>query len=145
MIRLNSRWFDVLQTLGEIVKDCFAKSCFFIKIDENYHKFYFHRIEMSQIDTILNPVRDKLAPPKRFGVYLHNDDYTTMDFVVEILSEVFRLPEQQAVAIMLEVHHHGKGLCGTYTRDIAETKQQQVQNRATEAGFPLLCTVEELT
>lgn len=87
--------------------------------------------------------RHKIAPPKRYAVCLHNDDYTTMDFVVEILTDIFRLPENQAVAIMLQIHHEGKGVCGIYTRDIAETKQQQVLNRATEAQFPLLCTIEE--
>ncbi|SSY70932.1 ATP-dependent Clp protease adaptor ClpS [Alysiella crassa] len=93
----------------------------------------------------LAPVRDQIAPPKRYGVFLHNDDYTTMDFVVEILTDIFRQPEQRAIAIMLQIHHQGKGLCGEYSRDIAETKQQQVLNRASEAGFPLLCTVEELS
>lgn len=93
----------------------------------------------------LSPVRDQIAPPKRYGVFLHNDDYTTMDFVVEILTDIFRQPENQAVKIMLQIHHHGKGLCGEYNRDIAETKQQQVQQRASEAGFPLLCTVEEMS
>lgn len=93
----------------------------------------------------LSPVRDRIAPPKRYGVFLHNDDYTTMDFVVDILTDIFRQPENRAVAIMLQIHHQGKGLCGEYSRDIAETKQQQVLNRASEAGFPLLCTVEELS
>ena len=88
--------------------------------------------------------RPKLQPPKKYGVYLLNDDYTTMEFVVEILTEVFVLPHEKAVAVMLLVHHEGKGLCGVYTRDIAETKQQQVSKRALDAGFPLLCTVEEM-
>ncbi len=99
---------------------------------------------MTSLDTTLTPIRDQVAPPKRYGVYLYNDDYTTMDFVVEILTDIFRLPEKRAISIMLQIHHHGKGLCGEYNRDIAETKQQQVLNRASEAGFPLLCTIEEL-
>lgn len=89
-------------------------------------------------------VKEQTAPPKRFGVFLLNDDYTTMDFVVEILTDVFLLPEERAVAVMLEVHHQGKGLCGVYTRDIAQTKQQQVLTLAADAGHPLLCTVEEM-
>lgn len=89
--------------------------------------------------------RNKIVPPKRYAVFLLNDDYTTMDFVVAILMDVFSLPESQATTIMLQIHHQGKGLCGEYSRDIAETKQQQVLNRASEAGFPLLCTVEELS
>ncbi len=88
--------------------------------------------------------RPKLRPPKKYGVYLLNDDYTTMEFVVKILTEVFALPQEKAVAVMLLVHHEGKGLCGVYTRDIAETKQQQVSKRAQDAGFPLLCIVEEM-
>lgn len=95
-------------------------------------------------DTLLNENDWKTAPPKRYGVFLLNDDYTTMDFVVEVLSEVFMLGEEQAVAVMLLVHHEGKGLCGTYTRDIAQTKQLQVMQRAKAAGHPLQCTVEEI-
>lgn len=87
--------------------------------------------------------RNKIAPPKKYSVFLLNDDFTTMDFVVSILVEIFNLPENRAIAVMLDVHHHGKGLCGVYTRDIAETKQQQVLNRAAKAQFPLMCTVEE--
>lgn len=95
-----------------------------------------------QTDTVLNNLQTK--PPKRYGVFLLNDDYTTMDFVVEILTEIFMLGQDQAVAVMLLVHHEGKGLCGTYTRDIAQTKQQQVMQRAKAEGHPLQCTVEEI-
>ena len=87
--------------------------------------------------------KTQLAPPKKYGVFLLNDHYTPMDFVVEVLQDVFRLPEGRAVNVMLEVHHHGKGLCGVYTRDIAETKQQQVMWLAEAAGHPLMCTIEE--
>ncbi|MDO4434463.1 MAG: ATP-dependent Clp protease adapter ClpS [Alysiella sp.] len=86
----------------------------------------------------------KTTPPKRYGVFLLNDHYTPMDFVVAILQDIFMLPESQAVNLMLQVHHQGKGLCGTYTRDIAQTKQQQVMTWAAEEGHPLLCIVEEL-
>ena len=86
----------------------------------------------------------ELDEPRQYEVMLLNDDYTTMDFVVEVLSEVFMLGEEQAVAVMLLVHHEGKGLCGTYTRDIAQTKQLQVMQRAKAAGHPLQCTVEEI-
>ena len=89
--------------------------------------------------------KTRLAPPKKYGVFLLNDHYTPMDFVVEVLQDVFRLPEGRAVNVMLEVHHHGKGLCGVYTRDIAETKQQQVMLLAEEAGHPLMCTIEEVS
>lgn len=88
--------------------------------------------------------RASMEPPKKYGVYLLNDDYTTMDFVVEILCEVFALPQERAVAVMLLVHHEGKGLCGVYTRDIAETKQYQVMGRAKKEGCPLKCSIEEV-
>ncbi|MDO4641534.1 MAG: ATP-dependent Clp protease adapter ClpS [Neisseria sp.] len=83
-------------------------------------------------------------PPKKYGVYLLNDDYTSMDFVVAVLREVFALPHERAMAVMLLVHHEGKGLCGVYTRDIAYTKQHQVMERAKQEGFPLKCSVEEM-
>lgn len=86
----------------------------------------------------------KQPPPRKYGVFLLNDDYTTMEFVVEVLTEIFMLPQEQAVAVMLLVHHEGKGLCGAYTRDIAQTKQQQVLRRAEAEGHPLQCTVEEV-
>lgn len=96
----------------------------------------------SHTDTAQVPVRTR--PPKRYGVFLLNDHYTPMDFVVDILMDIFRLPEPQAEAVMLQIHHQGKGLCGSYTRDIAQTKQQQVMAEAAAAGHPLMCTVEEL-
>ena len=92
----------------------------------------------------LSSDRTAIQPPKRYGVFLLNDDYTTMEFVVEILTEIFMLEEQKAVAVMLLVHHEGKGLCGTYTRDIAQTKQQQVTARAKAEGHPLQCIIEEI-
>lgn len=97
-----------------------------------------------QIVQIKNIDKESLLPPKRYGVFLLNDDYTPMDFVVALLQEIFRLPEQQAEAVMLQVHHQGKGLCGIYQKDIAETKHQQVQNLAQQAGYPLLSKVEEV-
>ncbi|WP_274584885.1 ATP-dependent Clp protease adaptor ClpS [Neisseria leonii] len=87
----------------------------------------------------------RLAPPKRYGVFLLNDDYTTMDFVVQILMQVFGLPSGQAAAVMLLVHHEGRGLCGVYSRDVALTKKHQVASRAADAGFPLKCVVEEMS
>lgn len=88
--------------------------------------------------------KSRAKPPKRYGVFLLNDDYTPMDFVVEILCDIFAISEPKAVAIMLKVHHEGSGLCGIYSRDIAETKQQQVMLRASEEGFPLMCVIKEV-
>ncbi len=80
--------------------------------------------------------------PRRFRVLLHNDDYTTMDFVVQVLVDLFNKSHTEATQIMLNVHYKGHGVCGTYTREVAETKAHQVIERARAAGFPLLATME---
>lgn len=100
---------------------------------------------MSLSQTAHQNTTQKITPPKRYGVFLLNDHYTPMDFVVAVLQDIFMLPESRAINIMLTVHHEGKGLCGTYTKDIAQTKQQQVMSAAAEAGYPLMCTVEEMS
>lgn len=81
--------------------------------------------------------------PKRYRVLLHNDDYTTMDFVVEVLVRIFRKNEGEASAIMLAVHHEGVGVCGVYTAEVAETKVDMVHRLARAAGFPLRCSMEQ--
>ena len=80
--------------------------------------------------------------PKKYKVILLNDDYTPMDFVVDVLKRFFRLNEELATQIMLQVHILGKGVCGIYTRDIAETKVAQVNDYARSHEHPLLCTME---
>lgn len=84
-----------------------------------------------------------LKTPKMYRVILHNDDYTTMDFVVRILISVFHKPGAQATSIMLDVHKKGAGICGVYTHDIAVTKINQVQQMALQKEFPLKCSLEE--
>ena len=84
----------------------------------------------------------KVAKPPLFKVLLHNDDYTTMEFVVEILQTVFHHDPARATRIMLHVHQRGVGVAGTYPRDVAETKAEKVMALARAAEFPLLCTVE---
>ena len=84
----------------------------------------------------------KLQPPSMWKVVLHNDDFTTQEFVVWLLKSVFRKPDAEAVRIMLSVHKEGRGLAGTYTRDVAETKLAQAQRLAEAQEFPLLCTME---
>lgn len=84
----------------------------------------------------------ELARPKRFKVLLLNDDFTPMDFVVEVLKRFFNLGEAEATQIMLQVHLLGKGICGVFTRDIAETKVAQVLDCARSKEYPLLCTME---
>lgn len=88
-------------------------------------------------------VEDELSEPPMFKVLLHNDHYTTMEFVVEVLEKVFRKARAEATRIMLNVHNEGVGLCGIYTAEIAETKIDIVHALARKAGFPLLCSVEE--
>ena len=81
--------------------------------------------------------------PKRYKVLILNDDYTSMDFVVDILMSVFHKTYEQAEAIMLDVHKKDKGVCGVYTYEIAETKVLTVHKRAKDRGFPLKCIIEE--
>ncbi|MDO4839441.1 MAG: ATP-dependent Clp protease adaptor ClpS [Desulfovibrionaceae bacterium] len=85
----------------------------------------------------------EIKEPPLYAVYLHNDDYTTMDFVVLILKEIFFMNEEKAIAVMLKVHQEGVAKCGTYVKEIAATKRLQVTRQAQKAGFPLLCTIEE--
>ncbi len=84
-----------------------------------------------------------IKEPKLYRVILHNDDYTTMDFVIEILICVFHKPAAEATRIMLDVHKKGKGICGIYHYDIAATKVAQVHQLARQREFPLKCSLEE--
>ncbi len=86
--------------------------------------------------------RRKRKRPRRFKVLLHNDDYTTMEFVVLVLVEFFHKSEAEATHIMLHVHHQGVGVAGIYPREVAETKVIEVTQAAQTAGMPLLVTVE---
>jgi len=81
--------------------------------------------------------------PELYKVFLVNDDYTTMDFVVSVLEAVFRKSPVEAVQIMLHVHKRGLGLAGVYTKDIAETKVNIVHERARKNSFPLKCIMEK--
>lgn len=85
----------------------------------------------------------KVRKPKMYRVILYNDDYTSMEFVVNVLVSIFDKPSEEATKIMLDVHKKGKGICGIYTYDIALTKIKQVHYEAQKEGFPLRCGYEE--
>ncbi len=91
---------------------------------------------------LLETVKSKVESPKRYQVVLLNDDYTPMDFVVEVLQRFFGLNEEKSAAIMLAVHHDGKGICGVFSREIAEMKVQQVNEFSRVNNHPLMCQLE---
>lgn len=93
-------------------------------------------------DLALQDAKPQLKKPPLFKVVLHNDDYTPMEFVIEVLESFFRMNREQATHVMLTVHTKGKGVCGIYTRDIAETKMTQVNQYSRENQHPLLCEIE---
>jgi ATP-dependent Clp protease adaptor protein ClpS len=87
--------------------------------------------------------RPKLKPPSMYKVVLNNDDYTPMEFVIEILETIFSMGHEKATQVMLHVHTRGKGICGVYTKEIAETKMTQVNEFSKQNEHPLLCSIEE--
>jgi len=92
---------------------------------------------------VLTESETKLEKPKLFKVVLHNDDFTTMEFVVFVLQYVFNKPDAEAFTIMLKVHNEGLGIAGIYPFEIASMKSEKAMNLARSREFPLLCTVEE--
>ena len=95
--------------------------------------------------TLTQISKSKLKKPKRFQVLLLNDDYTTMEFVVEAIKRFFSKSEEAAQAIMLKVHIEGEGVCGTYSHDVAQTKVSQVTDFARKYEQPLMCVIRELS
>ena len=93
--------------------------------------------------TILEPAKAKTKPPKMFKVLLLNDDYTPMDFVVEILESIFHRTPAEAYRIMMQVHTQGSGTAGVYTHEVAETKVADVVELAQGAGYPLQAMMEQ--
>ncbi|MDY7030434.1 MAG: ATP-dependent Clp protease adapter ClpS [Thermodesulfobacteriota bacterium] len=103
---------------------------------------------MSQYDPeaeglVLSDTEQKVEEPPMYKVFIHNDDYTTMEFVVEILVHVFNKSADEAMITMIKVHREGVGLCGVYTYEVAETKVHTVHTVARQEGFPLKCSMEK--
>jgi len=99
--------------------------------------------DIEQEGEVLTKRKTKLEKPKLFKVLLHNDDFTTMDFVVFVLQYVFNRSEPESFAIMLRVHNEGVGVAGLYPYEIANMKSEKAMNLAKAREYPLLCTVEE--
>ena len=96
-----------------------------------------------QHGAVVEVAKPKLARPPLYTVLLLNDDYTPMDFVVEVLMSFFSMDEEKATQVMLHVHTRGRGVCGVYTREVAETKVAQVNEYSRMNQHPLLCTMEK--
>ena len=96
-----------------------------------------------QGDSLLEAQQARAKLPPLYKVLLLNDDFTPMDFVIEVLLKFFAMDREQATRIMLKVHNEGRGLCGVYPRDIAATKVEQVAAFAREHQHPLACVMEE--
>src|SRR5690606_13201861 len=96
-----------------------------------------------QGDLAVEASKPRLKRPSMYKVIMLNDDYTPMDFVVEVLETFFRMDREQATRVMLTVHTEGKAVCGVFPRDIAETKAAQVVDYAREHQHPLMCQVEK--
>lgn len=99
--------------------------------------------EAQHEDSALAESEENVEEPPLFKVLLHNDDYTTMEFVVWVLESIFNMQEEQAIQVMLNVHLRGVGVAGIYTFEIAETKVDRTTSLAREHEFPLLVTMEE--
>jgi ATP-dependent Clp protease adaptor protein ClpS len=92
---------------------------------------------------ITEVARPKVKPPPLYKVVLNNDDYTPMEFVVHVLETFFGMDRERATQVMLHVHTRGKGICGVFTKEIAETKMFQVNEYSKQNEHPLLCSIEE--
>ena len=95
------------------------------------------------VGVVTEKAKPKLKKPPMYKVILLNDDYTPMEFVVQVLESFFRMDREKATQIMLHVHTRGVGVCGVYTKDVAETKVAQVNEYARSSQHPLLCDMEE--
>ncbi|MGY5449633.1 ATP-dependent Clp protease adapter ClpS [Agarivorans sp. MS3-6] len=95
------------------------------------------------VEEITKEAKNLTAPPPMYKVVLNNDDYTPMEFVIEVLQLFFNMDLDQATQIMLTIHYKGKGVCGVFTAEVAETKAAQVNSYAKQNDHPLMCTMEK--
>jgi len=93
-------------------------------------------------ETVLETARPKLKKPRMYRVVINNDDFTPMEFVVHVLENFFSMDRAKATRIMMDVHNSGKGVCGLFTRDTAESKTLQVNNYSKKHNHPLMCSME---
>ncbi|WP_233520469.1 ATP-dependent Clp protease adapter ClpS [Flocculibacter collagenilyticus] len=98
---------------------------------------------MATKESTIESVKQELKPPPMYKVILNNDDYTPMDFVVEVLTRFFNMDFEKANQIMLTIHYEGKAVCGVFSSDIAETKVAQVNKYSRDHQHPLLCSMEQ--
>ncbi len=101
-----------------------------------------HETEKDEQSGVATIRKEKLQAPRMYKVLMHNDDYTTMEFVILVLQKYFNKNFNEAQAIMLEVHTRGFGVCGIFTFEVAETKASKVVKYARDNGHPLKCTIE---
>jgi ATP-dependent Clp protease adaptor protein ClpS len=114
--------------------------------------YFYTVVTMSDFDPLddnddglaVKDAKPQLEKPPLYKVILLNDDFTPMDFVIEILMGFFSMPEDKATQVMLQIHTQGVGVCGTYTKDVAETKVYIVNEYSREHQHPLLCAMEEV-
>ena len=99
----------------------------------------------NQQGTLIEEAKPEIKEPSMYQVVLLNDDYTPMDFVVQVLVDLFAKSQLQATKIMLQVHHEGKGVCGKFSSDVAETKVSQVNDFAKENSHPLISIMEKVS
>ena len=104
----------------------------------------FDPLKFNDDDLAVQEARSQLKKPPLYKVILLNDDFTPMDFVIEILMDFFSMPEEKAIQVMLQVHTQGVGVCGIYSKDVAETKVYIVNDYSRENQHPLMCSMEEV-
>lgn len=113
-----------------------------MKIEKNIYPFMSEQKPAQGDPGVATAERIKIKKPTMYKVLLHNDDYTTMEFVIHVLQKFFTKGYDEAYAVMLKVHHDGIGICGIYTHEVAESKTSKVNKYSRSKGHPLKCTFE---